>query len=250
MFEDSLLESLGQGKRKSTTVLISGAVHLAMIAILILIPLISYSELPRQQLMTLLIAPPPPPPPPPPPAPEIVPAQPVVIKQVQIDPGTIVQPTEIPKEIARIVESAPPPSTAGVVGGTRSGVLSGVLGGVLRAQEEAAPPPPPPPPPPLPPPPPQRVRVGGNVIAANLVSQVKPVYPPLAKQARIQGVVVLEAEISKEGTIDNLKVITGHPLLIQAAIDAVKQWRYKPTLLNGEPVPVVTTITVNFAFSQ
>jgi protein TonB len=94
------------------------------------------------------------------------------------------------------------------------------------------------------------VRGGGNVIAANLISQVKPVYPPLAKQARIQGVVVLEAEISKEGTIDNLKVITGHPLLIQAAIDAVKQWRYKPTMLNNEPVPVVTTITVNFAFSQ
>ena len=83
-----------------------------------------------------------------------------------------------------------------------------------------------------------------------LLRRVDPVYPPLAKQARIQGVVVLEAEISKEGTIDNLKVITGHPLLIQAAIDAVKQWRYKPTLLNGEPVPVVTTITVNFAFSQ
>jgi TonB family protein len=107
-----------------------------------------------------------------------------------------------------------------------------------------------PPPPPPPPPPPQRVRVGGNVQQANLLQQVRPVYPPLAKQARIQGVVVLEAVISKEGTIDNLKVITGHPLLIQAAIDAVKQWRYKPTMLNGEPVEVVTTITVNFAFSQ
>jgi protein TonB len=92
--------------------------------------------------------------------------------------------------------------------------------------------------------------VGGNVQSANLLTQVKPAYPPLAKQARIQGVVVLEAEISKEGSIDNLKVITGHPLLIQAAIDAVKQWRYKPTLLNGEPVAVVTTITVNFAFAQ
>src|SRR5207253_948949 len=103
----------------------------------------------------------------------------------------------------------------------------------------------PPPPPPPRPPQPQRIRVGGNVQAANLLTQVKPVYPPLAKQACIQGVVVLEAEISKEGTIDNLKVITGHPLLIQAAIDAVKQWRYKPTQLNGEPVPVVTTITVN-----
>lgn len=92
--------------------------------------------------------------------------------------------------------------------------------------------------------------MGGNVQAANLLTQVKPVYPPLAKQARIQGVVVLEAQINKEGTIDNLRVITGHPLLIQAAIDAVKQWRYKPTLLNGEPVAVVTTITVNFAFAR
>jgi protein TonB len=92
--------------------------------------------------------------------------------------------------------------------------------------------------------------VGGNVITANLIFQVKPAYPPAAKQARIQGVVVLEAEISKEGTIDNLKVITGHPLLIQAATDAVKQWRYKPMMLNNEPVPVVTTITVNVASSQ
>src|SRR2546428_1795879 len=123
MFEDSLIESGGQEKaRKGTTVLISTVVHVLLIAVLILIPLISYSELPRQQLMTLLIAPPPPPPPPPPPAPT-APAQPVVIKQVQIDPGTIVAPTEIPKEINRIIESAPP-STVGVVGGTRSGVLA------------------------------------------------------------------------------------------------------------------------------
>lgn len=83
-----------------------------------------------------------------------------------------------------------------------------------------------------------------------MITQVKPAYPPLARQARIQGVVVLEAEISKQGTIENLRVITGHPLLIQSAIDAVKQWRYKPTLLNNEPVEVITTITVNFAFSQ
>jgi protein TonB len=92
--------------------------------------------------------------------------------------------------------------------------------------------------------------VGGNVAQASLLQQVKPVYPPLAKQARIQGVVLLEAVINKEGSIDNLRVISGHPLLTQAAIDAVRQWRYKPTLLNNEPVEVVTTITVNFAFSQ
>jgi protein TonB len=92
--------------------------------------------------------------------------------------------------------------------------------------------------------------VGGSVIQANQLVRVNPVYPQLAKQARIQGVVVLEAEISTEGSIDNLRVISGHPLLTQAAMDAVKQWKYKPTLLNGEPVPVVTTITVNFAFAQ
>jgi TonB family protein len=95
----------------------------------------------------------------------------------------------------------------------------------------------------------QRVRVGGNVIAANLISQVDPVYPESAKQAGIQGAVVLEAEISKEGTVDNLTVVSGNPPLTQAAIDAVRQWRYKPTLLNGEAVPVVTTITVNFSLS-
>jgi TonB family protein len=142
----------------------------------------------------------------------------------------------------------PPGSSPGVVGG----VLTGVLGGVLRAEVGTAVPPSPPPPPPAPPPPPSspRVRVGGSVIAANLLSQVKPVYPPLAKEAGIQGVVVLEAEISQEGAVEGLKVISGHPLLIQSAIDAVKQWRYKPVMLDNKAVPVVTTITVNFAFSS
>ena len=75
-------------------------------------------------------------------------------------------------------------------------------------------------------------------------------YPPLAKAARVQGTVKFEAKISKEGTIEDLKVVSGPPLLIQAALDAVKQWLYKPTLLNGEPVEVLTTIDVNFTLSQ
>ena len=83
-----------------------------------------------------------------------------------------------------------------------------------------------------------------------ILVQTKPVYPPLAKQARIQGVVILEAVIGKDGSVNEIKVISGHPLLQQAAIDAVSQWKYKPTLLNGEPVEVVTTVTVNFAFQQ
>ncbi len=99
-------------------------------------------------------------------------------------------------------------------------------------------------------PPPTRIRQGGNVQQAMLLVQIKPVYPPLAKQARIQGVVILEAVIGKDGAVSEIKVINGHPLLQQAAIDAVSQWKYKPTLLNGEPVEVVTTVTVNFAFQQ
>ena len=95
------------------------------------------------------------------------------------------------------------------------------------------------------------VRVGGNVQQANLIYQAKPVYPPLAKQVRVQGVVTLEATIDREGNVTGVKVINStHPLLIQSAVDAVRQWKYRPTLLNGEPVEVVTTVTVKFSFSQ
>ena len=88
------------------------------------------------------------------------------------------------------------------------------------------------------------------MISAMAISRPNPIYPPLAKQARIQGMVRLEAEISKQGTIESLRVVSGHPLLVQAALDAVKQWRYKPTILNNEPVAVATTIDVNFTLSQ
>lgn len=93
-----------------------------------------------------------------------------------------------------------------------------------------------------------RLRVGGNVQASKLQYKVAPVYPELARAARIQGVIVLEAVISTTGQVFDLKVVTGHPLLISAAIDAVKQWVYEPTLLNGQPTEVITTVTVNFSF--
>jgi protein TonB len=85
---------------------------------------------------------------------------------------------------------------------------------------------------------------------ANLIKQPKPVYPPLAKAARVQGTVKFQATISKDGTIQNLQLLGGPPLLVQAAMQAVEQWQYKPTLLNGEPVEVITTIDVNFTLSQ
>ena len=94
------------------------------------------------------------------------------------------------------------------------------------------------------------IRVGGNVQAARIVNRVQPVYPPLARQTRISGTVRLHAIISRDGTIQQLEVISGHPLLQQAALDAVRQWRYQPTLLNGEPVEVDTTIDVIFSLNQ
>jgi TonB family protein len=97
---------------------------------------------------------------------------------------------------------------------------------------------------------PARIRVGGNVQAMNLINKVAPVYPPLAKQARVQGTVRFTAYIGKDGHVENLEVVSGHPLLIVSALEAVKQWVYKPTLLNGEPVDVVTQIDVNFTLSE
>ena len=96
----------------------------------------------------------------------------------------------------------------------------------------------------------QRIRVGGRVQSANLIRRVRPDYPPLARQSRIQGTVVLEAIISKQGYVDNLRVIRGHPMLTEAAMNAVKQWYYKPTVLNGAPVEVITRVTVNFSLTK
>jgi periplasmic protein TonB len=244
MFEDSLLESSGRlrTKRKWTTVL-SLVLQCLLIGVMILVPLIYTEALPRQQLMTFLVAPPPPPPPPPPPA-----AMPVrVVKVVQTDilNGQLRTPTKIPEKVAMIKEEAAPPpmTTAGVIGGVPGGVpggsLGGVMGGIIGGTPVAVPKQAIP----------NRVRVSAGVQQGNLISQVKPTYPAIAKSARIQGAVVLQAEISKQGTIENLRVISGHPMLVQNALDAVKQWRYKPYLLNGEPVPVETTVTVNFTLS-
>jgi protein TonB len=97
---------------------------------------------------------------------------------------------------------------------------------------------------------PTKIRVGGNVQASNLITQVRPVYPPAAKAAGIQGVVKLQATIGPDGKVADLKVLSGDPLLAQAALDAVKDWVYRPTLLNGNPVTVETAIDVNFTLSQ
>ncbi len=121
--------------------------------------------------------------------------------------------------------------------GTSTGALAGAFGALT----------------PEPPPPAngmKRINIGGNVQSSKLVSQARPAYPPLAKQARISGVVKLQAVINADGTMKNLAVISGHPLLIPAALEAVRQWVYAPTLLNGDPVEVLTQIDVNFTLSD
>jgi periplasmic protein TonB len=245
MFEDSLIESGGKLKSKrGATTFFSFVLQMILLGILILIPLIYTEALPKQQLMTFLVAPPPPPPPPPPPA-----AAPVkVVKQVisEITNGQLRTPTKIPEKVQMIKEEeAPPPTTgiAGVVGGVPGGVpggqMGGVIGGIISSTPVAVPKVATP----------QRVRVSQGVSQGLLVHQVKPAYPPLARQARIQGAVVLQAVISKDGSIQGLRVVSGHPMLTPAAMDAVKQWRYKPYFLNGEPVEVETQITVNFTLA-
>ncbi|HEX4141653.1 MAG TPA: energy transducer TonB, partial [Candidatus Methylacidiphilales bacterium] len=97
---------------------------------------------------------------------------------------------------------------------------------------------------------PGQIRVEAQAQAGNLVSQLKPVYPPLAKMARVQGTVRFEATIAKDGSVGNLRLIAGPPLLVQAAMQAAQQWKYKPTLLNGQPVEVLTTIDINFTLSE
>jgi protein TonB len=243
MFEDSLIESGNRfkAKRRLSTTILSFFGQFALIGVLILIPLIYTDALPKTQLMTFLVAPPPPPPPPPPPA-----AAPVkVVKMVsEVVNGQLRAPTKIPDKVQMIKEEdAPPDLGAGVPGGVPGGIpggsAGGVIGGIISSTPVAVPKVAAP----------QRVRVSSGVSTGLLIRKVQPNYPQLAKQARIQGSVVLQAEISKDGTIQNLQLISGHPMLAPAAIEAVKQWRYKPYLLNGEPVAVETQVVVNFSLS-
>ena len=241
MFDEMVVSSPNSKRtNKPWTVILSMIFQTAFLAVLILIPLIYTEALPKMMMATLLVAPPPPPPPPPPPIAAVVHVKP----QVHLmDAGKLVAPKVIPKDIKIIKEDAPDMSgmqggvTGGVAGGQMGGVIGGVIGGV-----GAAPPPPKPSQ--------TRIRQGGQVQAAKLMNKVQPLYPPLARQTRISGTVRLHAIIGKNGGVEQLEVISGHPLLVQAALDAVKQWRYQATTLNGEPVEVDTTIDVIFSLNQ
>ena len=236
MFDDLVVSSANpQRTNKPWTVALSFLIQFGIVFVMILIPLIYTEALPKQMLTTFLVAPPP------------AAAVQRVVKPIAriIHNGQMTAPTVIPKKVSMIKEEELPPDVGavgvagGVPGGVPGGQAGGVLGGIIGGTGAG-----------LPPPPkaaaPKSIRVGGNVAQANLIRQVTPVYPPIAKTAHISGTVLLHAIIGKDGTVQDLQYISGPPLLMKNAMDAVRQWRYKPTLLNGEPVDVDTTISVVF----
>jgi protein TonB len=245
LFADVLLEldSAEKGRRKWAAAS-SLIFQTLVIGTLLIVPLMFTEALPTQQLLTFLVAPPPPPPPPP------AAAAPRVVRSIESDlsDGRLRMPSKIPQKVQMLREDQTPPLSSGmggVIGGVPGGIpggqLGGVIGGIISSTANTS----------IVPKLtagsiPKRIRISQGVTKGLLLEKFEPQYPYIAKSARIQGVVVLSAFISKTGKIENLQAISGHPMLVPAAIDAVRQWKYRPFLLNGEPMEVETTILVTF----
>jgi len=254
MFEQSILRSATK-TRRAWTVMVSFASQTILIGIGILMPLVAFDKLPQARLTPPLLAPPPPPPGPS--ASLKKHSVQVVDVKWQYRKGQLIAFHSMPPRAAQVTD---PPDLEQETGPVCVGCPIGGVGprggtqGVPFGLGLAEPPPPPPPPPrreqkPVEKPP-DPVRIGGQVMMAKLVRQVTPVYPPLARQARVTGTVQLQAVIGRDGRIQDLQVVGGHPLLIAAAVEAVRQWVYQPTTLNGTPVEVLTTIDVIFTLSR
>jgi periplasmic protein TonB len=239
MFEDSLVESSGKlGRPNLWTTAFSFTTQMLVAGALVMLPFIYTEALPKQQLMSFLEAPAPPPAP----APRLLSKAPLAKRASELDDGVLRPPVAIPKNVVMVEEEEALPSGATEVPGSVPGLPNGIPNSVINTIVRNIPPA-------MPRIATQKVRVSSGVAQGLLVHQVTPQYPQLARQARIQGTVVLQAVIGKDGTVQNLHVLSGHPLLIEAAVDAVRQWRYKPYYLNGEPVEVDTQINVNFTLS-
>lgn len=242
MFADSLLDTAWTDRsRRGWTTLVSFAVQAVAVSGLLLLPLLYTQGLPQLQLVAALTEPAPPPAPSPEPARNTR----ANTSNLSLD-GHVIAPRSVPREILPVDESiAPPPvdiSELGVPGSTgNSGRRNGVFDSIESGTNVVVPPPPPA----LSAHPPRISRM----MEGNLIHRVAPQYPPLARQARIQGTVVLRAMISRKGKIENVQIISGHPMLVKSAMDAVLQWRYRPYYLNNEPMEVETQVTVNFTLS-
>jgi len=243
VFAEALLEASSTRQRFSgRRVFYSIVIHTLVLMALILPPLYFTDTINlRQFTQTLLVAPPPPPPP----APQAI-AKAVVSKRVFTNAGKLVAPTVIPQKVAMLKEEPIDPdigagAAGGIPGGVPGGQLGGVIGGIISDASRRASV--------APPPSVQKtapLRVGGHVRAPRLIAKVAPSYPPLARQTRVQGDVTVDAVIDTAGNVVEMQIISGHPLLLSAALEAVKQWKYEPTYLNDQPIPVQLIVVVTF----
>lgn len=230
LFGDVVRHEVRVGGRAWYSLPLTVLVHALIIAVAVIVPLVAVDELPglpRAAAEYMAIAPPQPPPPAPRPprrAAADVPA---------VNPHAA--PVEAPPRIER--ESGLEPEPEPAAGSGVSGGLPGSVDGAGLAVQPEAPPPPPPVTP---------VRVSSGLRPPAKVKDVMPVYPDIAMRARVSGLVVLEATIDAEGRVTSVRVLRSVPMLDQAAVDAVRQWEFTPTRLNGVAVPVVMTVTVNF----
>jgi len=231
LFRDSFFVPEKNWLRKAILLPLIVLLHAALIVALVSIPLLSVDKGPKVEIIRAFLAPPPPPPP----AQRAAPESPGSRRRslTRFGPNTLVAPFEIPSEIAeeQLGETG---VEGGVEGGTRGsavgGVVGGVLGGVLDniAKEMEQP-----------------LRVS-EIRQPKLVKQVLPIYPEVARQARVEGIVVVEATTDRFGRVIDVKILRSIPLLDQATIDAVRQWIYEPMIINGRPRGVIFTVTANF----
>jgi protein TonB len=238
IFHDSLIESAGKLRARNPWAAIGSLAFQAVLLLaVVVIPLFHTDTLPKREMLTVLYLQPP------------AAAASNATRLQAPTPTYTSTGIGIPAPIRRTQEVPPAVgTTGGVVGGVPGGVVGGVPGGTLsevlgstRSAPVLAKT--------LEPTPIKRIRVASRVAEANLIHDVSPQYPPEAGRARIEGTVVLMALIGKDGSVQDVQVESGLPILAEAAMDAVKQWRYKPYLINGEPVEVDSRITINFTLS-
>lgn len=246
LFAEAMLEdSPTRPPRRLRDFVISAALQVLFLATLLLLPLLFTEAFDIHQFnKTLLAVPPSAPAPPPPPA---VARSAAPKRRVLSVTGKLVVPRVIPHQIARVSEEPAGNDLAatiapgeGVPGGVPGGLPGGVIGGVLSGAAVA------PPPAPTASAPKGPIRVGGGVKAPRLIFAPEPVYPVLARQARIGGAVVIDAVIDTAGNVVEMKTVSGQPILVIAAMEALRQWKYEPTILGGEAFPVRLLVTITF----
>ncbi len=227
--------------------LLSLGVHVALLGVIVVIPLLYFTnQLPTVNEIEAFVVPAervaPPPPPPPPAAPaaakpkaaQATPQPTPVEPQIPTAPvAPVTAPEALPEFPPAVAGGVPGGELGGIEGGEVGGVSGGQIGGVIGA---------PPPPGPVAP-----VRVGGQITTPALVKRIRPQYPQIAIAAKMTGTVVLELTVDQTGRVQHVDVLRSQGLLDQAAVDAVRQWRYSPLVLNGQPTPFVVTVTMNFS---